>query len=58
VYPFAAVAEYQSAIGANSASGQSFLNRSTRSGLLMKDRPKEIRSANPAAIAFSAVSFV
>jgi hypothetical protein len=30
--------EYQSVIGANSASGQSFLNRYTRSGLLIKGR--------------------
>ena len=45
-------------MGAGSASGQSFLNRSTRSGLLMKGRPNEIRSASPAAIALSAVSLV
>jgi mannose-6-phosphate isomerase-like protein (cupin superfamily) len=56
VYPFAPVGEYRSDIGAVSASGQSFLNRSTRSGLLMNGRPKEIRSGCPWAIAFSAVS--
>ena len=58
MYPFPALGEDQSDIGAGSASGQPFLNRSTRSGLLMKGRPKEIRSACPSAIAFSAVSLV
>jgi hypothetical protein len=39
VYPFPPVGEYQTDIGASSASGQPFLKRSTRSGLLMKGRP-------------------
>jgi len=56
VYPFAPVGEYQSSIGAGSASGHPFLNRCTRSGLLMKGRPKAIRSAWLAAIMFSASS--
>ena len=58
VYPFAPVGEYQSDIGASSASGQPLRKRSTRSGLLMNGRPKEMRSACPAAIAFSADSLV
>jgi hypothetical protein len=52
VYPFAPVGEYQSSIGAGSASGHPFLNRCTRSGLLMKGHPKAIRSAWLAAIMF------
>ena len=35
VYPAAPVGEYQVAMSAALASGQSFANRSTRSGLLM-----------------------
>ena len=58
MYPFAPEGEDQSDIGAGSASGQPFLKRSTRSGLLMNGRPKEIRSACPSAIALSAVSWV
>ena len=42
MYPFRPEGEDQSDIGAGSASGQPFLKRSTRSGLLMKGRPKEI----------------
>ena len=58
MYPFAPVGEDQSDIGAGSAKAHPLLNRSTRSGLLMKGRPNEIRSAYPSAIAFSAVSLV
>src|SRR5260370_40767539 len=57
VYPFPPVGGHQSDIGAGSASGQPLRKRSTRSGLLMKGRPKAIRSACPAAIAGSAVSW-
>ena len=53
MYPFAPVGKYQSDIGASSARGQPFLNRSTRSGLLMNGRPKAIMSASPSAIALS-----
>jgi hypothetical protein len=58
VYPFAPVDEDQSDSGAGSASGQLFLNRSTRSGLLIKGLPNAIRSASPSAIALSATSLV
>jgi hypothetical protein len=58
VYPFPPVGEHPSDTGAGSASGQLLRKRSTRSGLLMKGRPKAIRSACPAAIACSAVSLV
>ena len=56
MYPFAPVGDCQSDIGASSASGEPYRKRSTRSGLLMNGRPKEMRLACPAAIAFSAVS--
>ena len=50
MYPFASVGEDQSDIGAGSASGQPFLNRSTRSGLEMNGLSYTMRSARPAAI--------
>ena len=51
MYPFLSMGECHSDVGAGSARGQPFLNRCTRSGLLMKGGPKAIRSACPSAIA-------
>ena len=56
IYPFAPVGVYQVDMSASGFSGQLLANRVTKSGLLIKGRPKAIRTAGSWLTAFSAVS--